>query len=254
MRHFLTILAHEIRMLLVSPSTYIAAVLFLIIMGYMFAVPVLGDYTSAPQDASPATVFFNLFWVPVLFMVPLLTMKSIAEERRLGTLETLLTTPVSTVEVILGKFGAAYFLYLSLWGLTVGFFLLLNHFARDARLLDPGPLIGGYLFIAVSGLLFVALGIFASSLSRNQAVAGILCFTLLMGLCIGPATLTRSDLIDHDLLSPIKGVIEYSHVLRHLEDFTRGIIDARQLIFYLSGAVLALIFSILGVEAKLLQS
>ena len=97
MRHFFTILNQEIRMLLVSPSTYIAAVLFLAIMGFVFT-GILESYSASPQENSPAAVFFQYFWLPVFFMVPLLTMKCLAEERRLGTLETLLTTPVTTTE------------------------------------------------------------------------------------------------------------------------------------------------------------
>ncbi|HYC72930.1 MAG TPA: ABC transporter permease subunit, partial [Opitutaceae bacterium] len=114
MRHFFTILSHEIRTLLFAPSTYIAAVLFVFVLGFLFA-GVLEEYVLAPQEESPAVRFFQTFIIPVFFMVPLLTMKSLAEERRLGTLETLLTTPVSTGEVVLGKFGAAYFLYLLMW-------------------------------------------------------------------------------------------------------------------------------------------
>src|SRR5438067_1055195 len=145
MRHFFTILSHEIRMLLVSASTYIAAVLFLAVMGFIFA-GVLENYSKAAQETSPATVFFQLFWLPVFFMVPLLTMKCISEERRLGTLETLLTAPVTTAEVVLGKYFASYFLYLLLWASTGGFFYILHRFAGDMRFLDLGPLLGGYLF------------------------------------------------------------------------------------------------------------
>lgn len=253
MRHFLTILSHELRMLLVSPSTYIAAVIFLGIMGLVFT-SILTDYSKGPQELSPAYVFFQLFWLPVFFVVPLLTMKSISEERRLGTLETLLTTPVSTAEVVLGKYGAAYFLYLALWASTSGFFYILNHFAGDARFMDPGPLIGGYLFVAVSGLLFVAVGMLASALSRNQAVAAILAFSLLFGLIIGLRFLNGVGVLSHELLEPARAAISHSQVFTHLDDFTRGVIDTRQLLFYLSGTALALIFSILGVEAKLLHS
>jgi ABC-2 type transport system permease protein len=199
-------------------------------MGFVFA-GILDEYTRMPQEAAPAVKFFELFWIPVFFMVPLLTMKSLAEERRLGTLETLLTTPVTTAEVVLGKFGAAYFLYLVLWAFTGAFHYVLHHYAHDTRFLDPGPLIGGYTFIAVSGLLYVAIGILASALTRNQAVAGILCFTILF-----------------------KSTVESLQVFVHLEDFTHGVIDTRQIFFYVTGAILALIFSILGVEAKLLQS
>ena len=253
MRHLLTILNHEIRMLLVNPGTYVAAVLFLAFMGFIFT-GVLEEFNQAAQVDSPASRFFELFWLPVFFIVPLLTMKSISEERRLGTMETLLTTPVSTTEVVLGKYGAAYFLYLGLWGSTAGFFYILHRFADDARFIDPGPLIGGYVFIAVSGLLFVALGIFASSLSRNQAVAGILGFVMLFGLVIGTRLLVNVAALDLEVFAPAKTAVNYAHVFEHLEDFTRGIVDLRQLLFYLSGTALTLILSILGLEAKLLHS
>jgi ABC-2 type transport system permease protein len=250
MRHFLTILSHEIRMLLVSPSTYIAGVLFLIVMGSIFT-KILQDYSTGPQTLSPAAAFFEIFWLPVLLMVPLLTMKSISEERRNGTLETLLTTPVTTFEVVLGKFGAAYFLYALLWASTSIFFYLLRRSSVD---FDTGPLLGGYLFIAVSGLFFTAAGIFASSLSRNQAVAGILCFTKLFVLLLGLHFLRDLAALNHESMAPVKLIVENAQILEHLGDFSRGIVDARQLLFYLSGCVLCLIFSILGVEAKLIHS
>jgi ABC-2 type transport system permease protein len=253
MKHFFTLLSHEIRMLLVSPSTYLAALLFLGFMGFIFT-SILELYSKAPLEVSPAQMFFQLFWLPVLFIVPMLTMKCLAEERRLGTIETLLTTPVTTTEVVLGKYGAAYLLYLTLWGSTAGFFLILRKFSGDARFMDPGPLLGGYLFIAVSGLLFVALGVFASSLSKNQAVAGILCFTMIFGFIWGLSFLFGSSILNREGLQPVKLAVEYAQVLTHRDDFTRGVIDSRQLLFYLSGTILALIFSILGVEAKLLHS
>jgi ABC-2 type transport system permease protein len=252
MRHFLTILGHEIRALLFNPSTYVAAVLFLGVMGFVFAA-LLDDYSRTPHEVLPAVTFFRLFWIPVFFMVPLLTMKSLAEERRLGTLETLLTTPVTTTEVVLGKFGAAYLLYLFLWGSTAGFHYVLHYYARDARFVEAGPLIGGYAFIALSGLLFIAVGILASALTRSQAVAGILSFAVLFGLIIGLRFLGDATLLQQDSFSPVKSTVESLQIFGHLEDFTNGVIDSRQVFFYLTGAVLALIFSILGVEAKLLQ-
>jgi len=253
MRHLITILSHEIRMLLVNPSTYVAAVLFLALMGFVFT-NILEDYSRMPQEASPAANFFQLFFLPVFVLVPLLTMKSISEERRMGTLETLLTTPVSTAEVVIGKFGAAYAMYLALWASTGGFFYILHHFASDQRFLDPGPLIGGYLFVAISGLFFIALGILASAFSRNQAVAGILGFTLLFALIIGLRFLDGVAALNHDMFEPLRAAIGYAQIFTHLDDFTRGVIDTRHLLFYVSGTVLSLIFSILGVEAKLLHS
>jgi ABC-2 type transport system permease protein len=253
MKHFFTILSHEVRMLLVSPSTYIAAVAFLSLMGFFFT-DILEQYSRAPQDLSPAAVFFLYYWFPVIFMVPLLTMKCLAEERRMGTIETLLTTPVSTTEVVLGKYAAAYLLYLIFWGSTGGFFYILKRFAGEAHLIDMGPILGGYLFITVSGLFFIAIGVFASSLSRNQAVAGILCVVMLAAFIFGTVYLSTATWLDREALSPLKDAVAYANITRHYEDFTRGIIDMRELLFYISGAVIALIFSILSVEAKLLYS
>jgi ABC-2 type transport system permease protein len=253
MRHFFTILGHEVRMLLVSPSTYIAGVAFLWLMGFMFT-GILEEYSKAAKAESPATIFFSIYWFPVVFMVPLLTMKCLAEERRLGTIETLLTTPVTTTEVVLGKYGAAYLLYLAFWASTSGLFYILKRFAGDARLIDPGPILGGYLFVAVSGLLFVAIGVFASSLSRNQAVAGILCLVMLVALILGGKYLGHAAWLDREALAPLKSAVGYAMIDEHFRDFTRGVVDTRELLFYLSGTVLALIFSILSVEAKLLHS
>jgi ABC-2 type transport system permease protein len=254
MKHFWTILGHEIRMLLVNPATYIAAVLFLGVMGFVFT-GILEKYSNTAQELSPGRVFFQLFWLPVFFMVPLLTMRCLAEERRLGTLETLLTAPVGTGEVVLGKFFAAYLLYCALWAPTGAFFYLLRIFSGDARFLDPAAIVGGYVFIAVSGLLFVSLGVFASSLARNQAVAGILAFVLLFGLIIGGRYLHEAGVIGTlRALHPVKSAVDYAQVFEHLDDFSRGVADTRELLFYASGTVLALIFSILGVEARLLHS
>jgi ABC-2 type transport system permease protein len=253
MRHYFTILSHEVRTLLYSPSTYIAAVFFLEVMGFIFA-SMLDLYNKAPLETPPAVMFFEFFWFPVLFMVPLLTMKTIADERRQGTLETLLTTPVTTAEVVLGKFSAAYLFYLLLWGSTLGFHYLLQLYARDVRFFDPGPLIGGYLFIAVSGLLFIAIGILASSMTRSQPVAGIFTVVLLILVILAPRYLGEISALNQTIFTPVKSALDSLLIFDHVRDFTRGVIDTRQLFYYLTGSTLALIFSILGVEAKLLNS
>jgi len=253
MRHFCTIFGHEIRMLLVNTSTYVAAVLFLFVMGFFFTF-LLESYSEAARETSPACDFFRLFWLAVIIIVPLMTMKSISEERRLGTLETLLTTPVSTGEVVLGKYGAAYFIYLLLWGSTSSLFYLLHRFAADPRLLDAGTLVGGYVYIAVSGLLFVAIGVFASALARNQAVALVLALALLLVLIFGASLAVDIQILKLEALRPVRQALAYANVFQHLDDFSRGIIDTRHLFFYFTGTALTLILTILGVEARLLHN
>jgi ABC-2 type transport system permease protein len=255
LRHYFIIFGHELRMLLVNASTYIAAVLFLALMGFLFAA-VLTEYTSAPQDLPPSTVFFKLFWVPVFFVVPLLTMKCLAEERRLGTLETLLTAPVSVAEVVLAKFSAAYVFYLGLWSLTGGFFWVMGRYAGPDRaaFLEIGPLAGGYLFVAVSGLMFVAIGVFASSLTRHQAVAGIITVVTILLLVFVPRfALNDMAFLKQPAMHSISAGLDYMLVFRHLDDFNKGIVDFREVLYYVSGAALALIFSVFSLELKLLH-
>jgi ABC-2 type transport system permease protein len=114
--------------------------------------------------------------------------------------------------------------------------------------------VGGYLFVSVSGLLFVAIGVFASSLSKNQSVAGILSLTFLVALIFGVRYLGGVSWLDREALAPLKDAVQYAQINQHFQDFTRGVVDTRELLFYLSGTVLALIFSVLSVEAKLLHS
>ena len=131
------------------------------------------DYASDPKEENPSITFFRLFFVPVFFMVPLLTMRSVSEERSRGTIETLMTTPVTATEVILSKFTAGYLYYAVLWAFTGCFHILFYSFVQEDSLFDPYPIIGGYAYIAVSGTLFLSLGIFSSALTRSQLVAGL---------------------------------------------------------------------------------
>ena len=252
MRHFFTLFRHEVRMLLLNPSSYVSAMLFLFCMGFIF-VGILDEYTRAAQDTSPAVAFFSLFFLACV-MVPLLTMKSIAEERRSGTLETLLSAPVNTTVVVLAKFAASYVLYLLQWLSTVGFVFILHHFARDSRLLDPGPLIGGYVFIAVTGLLYVAIGTLASALVRSQAAAGIIAFAVILFAVFGARVTTNMTLFQQEAFQGMRTSVTSVDVFHHLGDFTRGVVDTRQIIFYFTGTALALILSILALEAKILRS
>jgi ABC-2 type transport system permease protein len=103
-------------------------------------------------------------------------------------------------------------------------------------------------------LFFVAIGVLTSSFSRSQAVAGILSFVLLAALIIGGRYLGTVSFLDRESLRPIKDAVDYAQVFAHYDDFTRGVIDARQVLFYVSGTVLALIFSIFAVEVKVLHS
>ena len=247
MRHFFTLVRHEIRLLFIAPPTYIAAFLFLLLMGFIYWA-ILRSMTLMPQDSSPVAQFFSLFWLPVFFSVPLLTMRSIASERNQSTLETLFSTPVPKWTIVLSKFTAAYGFYLILWLGTLFFPLITYNTLPDnvsnLSLIDPSATIGSLLFIALSGVLFITIGIFTSSLTRSQLVAGMLCFTFLFILCIGAQQLEYAT---YNYLEPSSALfesIQYINVFRHLDDFALGIIDTRAFVFYLSVSALLISFTV----------
>ncbi len=250
MRQFFTLLVHEFRMLLIAPSTYVAAVLFLLLMAFLYFLLLV--FTS--EQVTPTEMFFQLFFVPVLFMVPLLTMKSIADERRQGTLEALRTTPTNVVSIVLAKFCSAYLFYVLLWGAALGFpwmaYLVLPAQPSRELLIDPAVLVGGMTFVSLSGAFYVAVGLLTSSLTRTQLVAGMLSFGLLFVLIISGFLLFLLDEADFAWMEHFEVLLDYLLTFQHLEDFSRGVLDTRPFFFYLSGAAVTLGVTMLVVEAR----
>lgn len=240
-------------MLLINPSTYLAGALFLGLMGFMYWA-ILREMITTPQDELPTVQFFKSFWIPTFFVVPLLTMRSIAGERSLGTLDTLLTTPTSRIAVVLSKFAGAYCFYLLLWLATLGFPLIADSLLRESNdsaiLLNSAPLLGSFAFIAVSGVLFIAIGIFTSSLTRSQLVAGMLAFTLLFVVIVGGQQLGSLNQSGVALPGWMHATVDYLRIFSHLDDFARGVVDTRPFFYYLSSGVLLLGLSTLVIEAK----
>lgn len=251
MRTFFILLWHEMRTLFFAPATYVAAVLFLLLMGILYH-GIIKDYSATERSIAPAAVFFQLFSLPVLFMVPLLTMRALAEERRLGTLETLLSTPVSSISVVATKFLAAWAFYCLLWLSTASFPLLASYVTNQAEvsrlLMDKPAYVGGFTFVCLSGLFFVAVGIFASSLTRSQLVAGMLCFSILFIVILGPQLIEAQDIAQWS--DWLRTSLNYMDISRHREDFARGIIDSRPFLFYITNSGLVLGLATLVVEAK----
>ncbi|MCD8481222.1 MAG: ABC transporter permease subunit [Verrucomicrobia bacterium] len=186
--------------------------------------------------------------------MPMLTMRSVAEERRLGTLETMMTTPIGALELVAAKFAAAYSFYILIWASSMAYPLLtswgLGQPAMTQLLLDPGTIKGGYAFIALSGMLFIAVGVFSSSLTRSQLVAGMLSFSILFMLMVGATALNFVETgLGHNQFRGAP-LVQYLQVFQHFEDFVRGTIDTRPLVYYLSGTALVLGLAGYNVESK----
>ncbi len=240
MRAF-TIARRELFAYFTSPVSYIVLTLFLAIEGYSFWV--LTELLNQSQNSHGAVLqyFFGgtfLFWLIELFLVSVITMRLIAEERRLGTLEPLLTAPVDEWEVIVGKYLGALGFYVCLWIPTLLYVAMLQAYSPVGVRLDLGPVASGYGGALLIGASTISVGLFCSTLTRNQIVSAVLAFVgltlLLLVGALGDAML-RSG--------PWAPLFSYINIRQHAEDFGRGIVDSRPIVFHLGIVIFSLFAS-----------
>lgn len=252
MRRFDALFKHQIHLMFISASTYFAAFLFLAFMGIMYVLALM-DVSSVGGSQSATEKFLSVFWVPVLFMVPLLTMRSLSEERRMGTLGTLMSTPIRAWQIVAAKFLACYFFYVLLWLLTLVYMFVAQNYLPQglagSNNFAPAQVFTGYLFIFVSGLTYIAIGIFASSLTRTTFVAGMLSFAMLFFAIVGSGIISKF-VVGDAYMSWLSGPMEYMQTFKHLEDFSNSLLDTRPFFFYISTACLLLGLTSLITESK----
>ncbi len=242
MRKTLALIHRELVAYFSSPLAYVVLTAFLFFNGYVFWL--ITAYLNDPrtQAMTPLKLFFGgtiFFWLFLLFVVPVITMRLLAEERRSGTLEVLLTAPVSEGQVVMGKFLAAFIFYLFLWLPTVVYVVILKQYAA----IDLYKVASGYLGIALLGVLFAAVGLFTSAFTRNQIVAAIFAFAVLV-------VLFSVGLMEQLTTNPaLKGVLGYMNLWDHMDDFARGLVDTRRIVYQLSLAGLFLFLTVKVVEA-----
>lgn len=236
-------LVRELRAYFFSPLAYVVLTMLLVINGFVFGLIV--SFLSDPraQAGAPLQLFFGqtlFFWLVLLFVAPVLTMRLLSEERRSGTIEVLMTAPVTEGQVVTGKFLAALIFYLFLWLPTLVYAGVISHYSS----VDWGPVASGYLGILGIGALFLSVGTFASTLSRSQLVAAILTFALLMPLFTFGLL---EGLFNNEGLKQAFG---YLDLWQHMDDFAKGVVDTRRLVYYVSASVFFLFLAARSLEAK----
>lgn len=233
MRTVLTIARREMSSYFQSPMAYIVAALFLFIAAVLF-FPTFFIFNRAELRG-----LFQLLPVLFSFFVPALTMRMISEERKSGTIETLITLPAEPFQIILGKYLASFSFVAALLLPTLLYLLVIGPAGR----IDPGPVIGGYLGALLLGAAYAAVGLFASSTSSNQIVA----FVIALGLCL---LLTFVDRFLIFLPPVLLQGVEYLSAGYHFDTVARGILDTRSLIYFVSLSLISLIGAVRGVEAR----
>jgi ABC-2 type transport system permease protein len=233
MRQVPPIFKKEFQSYFVSPIAYIVIAIFLIVTGWFFFS------TFFLFNQASVRNFFALLPLIFAFVIPAVTMRLFSEELNVGTYEILLTLPVTFKEVVLGKFLGALAFVAALLIPTLAYPVTVA-FLGD---LDWGPVIGGYLGALLLGASFSAVGLFASSLTRNQIVA----FIIGVAICFA---LVLIDKILFFLPAQIIGILEYLGADFHFENISKGILDSRDILYFLSLAFLGLYATHLVMEEK----
>jgi ABC-2 type transport system permease protein len=229
----LVISRREIRTYFNSAVAYIVVAAFMVLTGYLFFTQLFLEKQADMRG------FFNIMPLMFMFVVPAITMRLLADEKSSGTLELLITMPVRDWEVVLGKFLAAMTLLCTAIGLTLVFALSV----RALGPLDRGPAIGGYLGLVLMGGAYVSIGVMASSLTRNPIVSFIVAFVISFGLYL----LGR---LTQFLPQAWQGLVAYLSIDGHFENIGRGVIDSRDVIYYLSVITVGLLIATLSLESR----
>lgn len=251
MRPALSLLRREFNAYFLSPIAYVVLAVFLAVTGHLFYLSLELLTARGPKGLSyPMQLLVNdtSFWLVFLFIPPLLTMRLFAEERATGTLEMLLTAPLRDWQVVVSKFIACYLFFVVMWLPTLLYLPILLGWDVGTIYVenDPWPVITTYLGIALIGAMFLSMGMFISSLVKSQMVAALL--TLFLGLIFIVVGIWRPDM---DTSSLRYQVLFFFTVPLHFErNFSRGLIDSRQIVLYGSLALFFLFLTIRSLESR----
>jgi ABC-2 type transport system permease protein len=246
----LTIARKELSSYFRSPIAYGVMAFFSLIAGYFFYVAVayfvqrgiqssmMGQ--SVPMDVNEMVIRPLLSNISVigLFLIPMITMRLFAEEKRTGTIELLITSPLTDLEIIMGKWLAAMALYLSMLGLSLLSVLILFSYGQP----DWKPMLVGYLGLALQGGCLLAIGTFVSTCTKNQIVAGVASF----GICL---LLWVLEWVSSFNTSVTGQIISYLSVLGHFDSFAKGVIDSKDIIYYISVIFVGLFLTARSMES-----
>ena len=233
MRNVLPIFRREMFAYFYSPVAYIVISVFLILTGWFFTSEMFLSNESSLRSVFGIIPFIFIFFIPAV------TMRLLSEERKSGTIELLVTMPVSDIEIVLGKYFAGLgFLIVALL-FTIPYALTIMILGEP----DTGMLFTGYIGLVLMGASYVAIGIFASTVSKNQVVAFIISFAIIFVLW----------LINKFLMfvpPPLVPLLQYLSIDYHYENIGRGVIDSRDIAYYLSLIVFMLSLAKLSLESR----
>lgn len=250
MRIFYTLWRRELKAYFFSPLAYITSVVLLLVMGLGFWT-VISALAHGPAHAGVLQLLIGdslFFWIAMLVVIPVITMRLISEEKRSGTFESLLTAPLSDTWVVLSKYVAAWSVYILIWMPTLAYPWLLSHFSNQTVPIDIGVLVSSYVGILLIGSCYLAVGLLCSALTRSQAVAALV---TLATLCV---FFFAGFAYDFARDPALQAWGRYISPVIHMNEFSRGVVDTRALVFYLSLTAWLLFATVKVVEVRKWQT
>ena len=251
MRNIAAIARREIGAYFASPIAYAVIGFFALLFGW-FYVTLLNFFVQQSMQAGamgmsqPVNVNQQLIRyllqnaaVVILFVLPMITMRTYSEEKRSGTIELLLTSPLTDWQIIVGKFVGALTLYAAMLGVTLIHIAILFVFGTP----EWKPIVTGYLGLLLLGGCFLSVGLLISSMTRNQIVAGMVTFGVFLLLWV-------VDWIGAGAGPTIEKVVGYLSITGHLDDFAKGVVDTRHLVYYLSFITFGLFLTAKAVDSE----
>ncbi len=234
MRNTLTIACKEMRSYFVSPMAYVVMFFYLGVCGLIFALSV-----SSPQAMADMRGLFGTMVFITLMIAPVLTMGLLAQEQATGSIELLMTNPVREWEVVLGKYLAALGLFTLLLALSLEFPLIMEKYGDP----DWGAVAVGYLGVLLAGAAFIAISLFASSLTSNQVAAAIIgAFMLLFFWLVGWISMAAGDTLGD--------IAKHVSIFNNFQDFDKGIVDSKPIVYFASLTGFALFLAVRSLENR----
>ena len=217
-----------------TPAAYVVGAMFLALTGVFFVSEITAPFAEA--DVREIVDWASFF---IIFLAPLLTMRLLAEEQKLGTLELLLTSPVRDWEVVIGKYLASLLILAAILAATLYYVLLLYAFGSP----DTGPILSGYFGLLLYGAAALAIGLLGSSLSGNQIVAAVVGIAILL-------MLSYVDRIGELVEGVVRQIVQGMSMNSHIVDFTRGVIDLSSVVYFLSLTAVFVFLAIRSLETR----
>jgi ABC-2 type transport system permease protein len=247
MQAFWTLARRELAAFFLSLTGYLIIAAAMFLMGFSFVV-LLVKLQQEPTSMAVTELFYitPFFWLILLLAAPLITMRLFALEKFSGTFETLMTAPVSDLQVVLAKFSAALIFYLIMWLPLIGCILIVRYYTNDPVPFDYGTVASTFLGIALLGSVFISLGCCASAMTRSQVTAAMI--TLLFGASMFLLGVLANQLPEQGTWQA--QALTHVSLFEHMHDFARGVVDTRPVVLLVSLTLFFLFLTLRIVESR----